>query len=79
VGTGVRSRGQSSRGVKLTTELQLVPRLRMSGAPPLLPLFAYMAWTGKNYLLIRKPSIPILKKTLRFHHKDQSFSGILGK
>jgi len=71
--------GVSGLGVELATELRLVPRLRMSGASPLLPLFAYMAWTGKFYLLIPKRSVSILKKTLRFHYKDQQFSGILGK
>jgi hypothetical protein len=36
------------RGAKLTTHLDLVLRLRMSGAVPHLPLYAFMAWTGKN-------------------------------
>jgi len=34
--------------LKLTTHLQLVPRLRMSGAIPLFPLYAFMVWTAKN-------------------------------
>jgi hypothetical protein len=38
--------GQSGRGVMLTTHLHLVPRSRMSGAVPLLPLFNSMAWIG---------------------------------
>ena len=29
---------------------ELAPRLRMSGAIPLLRLYAFMAWTGKTYL-----------------------------
>jgi len=33
--------------VKLTTKLQLVPRLRMSGAIPLVPLCAFVALRGK--------------------------------
>jgi hypothetical protein len=33
-------------GFKLTTYLHLVPRLRLSGAIPLLPLYVFMAWTG---------------------------------
>jgi len=37
-----------SRGVKLTTHLPLVPRLRMSGAVPLLLIYAFIAWTGKT-------------------------------
>jgi len=35
-----------SQDKKLTNYLCLVPRLRMSGGVPLLPLFAFMAWTG---------------------------------
>jgi len=35
-------REQSGRGVKLTTHLHIVPRLRMSGDIPLLPLHAVM-------------------------------------
>ena len=34
--------------LKLTTHLNLVLRLRMSGTIPLLPLYAFMVWTGKN-------------------------------
>jgi hypothetical protein len=34
--------------MELRTYLRLVPRLRMSGAIPLLPLCALMAWTGKS-------------------------------
>ena len=30
----------------MTTHLRLTPRLRMSGAIPLLLLFAFMVWTG---------------------------------
>jgi len=30
----------------VTTQLDLVPRLRMGGAIPLLPLYAFTAWTG---------------------------------
>jgi hypothetical protein len=33
----------------LTTHLHQVPRLRMSGAIPLLPLYALMAWTGMTF------------------------------
>ena len=39
--------GLSGEGVKLTTtHLQLVLRLRMTGAIPLLPPCAFMAWPG---------------------------------
>jgi hypothetical protein len=37
--------GQNGRGVTLTTHLRLVPRLIKHGAIPLLPLYAFMAWT----------------------------------
>jgi hypothetical protein len=36
--------GALSRGVKLTTHLHLVPRSRMRGAIPPLPLYVFMAW-----------------------------------
>ena len=32
----------------LTTHLHLAPRVRMSGAVPVLPLYAFMAWTGET-------------------------------
>ena len=38
----------SSQVMKLTTHLHLLPRLRMSGGVPLLPLYPSMAWTGKT-------------------------------
>jgi hypothetical protein len=40
------SQEQTKWRVRLTTHLDLVPKLRMSGATPLLPLYAFMAWTG---------------------------------
>jgi hypothetical protein len=37
----------------LTTDLQLLARLRMSGVIPLLPLYVFTMWTGgKLYLFI---------------------------
>jgi hypothetical protein len=33
------------------THFYLVPRFRMSGAVPLIPLYAFMAWTRKIYVL----------------------------
>jgi len=41
-------RGLEVRGVNWTTRLRL--RLRMSGAIPLLLLYALMAWTGEDFL-----------------------------
>ena len=36
--------GQNDRGVKLSTHFLLVPRLRMSGTIPLLPLCVFLVW-----------------------------------
>jgi hypothetical protein len=41
---GVFPRGQSDRGVKLTTHLHLVSRLKMRGAILPLPQYVFMAW-----------------------------------
>jgi len=40
------SQGQTKWRVRLTTHLDLVLKLRTSGATPLLPLCAFMVWTG---------------------------------
>jgi hypothetical protein len=39
-------RERTDRGVRLTNLFHLLPTLRMSGFIPLLPLHAFMAWTG---------------------------------
>lgn len=44
-GTSDLSWGLSAQGVKLITHLHLVLRLRVSGALPLLPLYAFMTQT----------------------------------
>jgi len=49
MGTGVFPQGYSGRRVLLTIHAHLVPRLRMSGAVPLLSLF--VAWTRKILFL----------------------------
>jgi len=38
--------GQGGRGINLIPHLHLAPRLRVSGAIPLLPLYAFMSWLG---------------------------------
>jgi hypothetical protein len=51
-------------GVSLNTHFNLVPRLRMIGATPLRPLYAYMAWTRKTLPLPFKffpPFVSIMK------------------
>jgi hypothetical protein len=40
--------GINGSGVKLTTQVRLVARLRMIGAIPLLPLYAFIAWRGET-------------------------------
>jgi hypothetical protein len=51
VGTGVFSTWSIGQGVKLNTRLHLVTRLGVSGAVRLLPLHAFMVWTGTTVLL----------------------------
>jgi hypothetical protein len=52
--TRVISHGKSGRSVKLTNHLHPRPRLKMSGAIPLLPLYAFlMQCTGMFYLYPR--------------------------
>lgn len=48
MGTRVLSQWFSSWGMKLTTNCQLVPTLRMSRDIPVFPLYAFMALTGKT-------------------------------
>ena len=49
----VLSRRWKGWGVMFTTHpLNIVPRLRMSGAIPLLPIYAFMAWTQGDYRLL---------------------------
>jgi hypothetical protein len=45
---GFFSGGISGWDVKLTTHICVVPRLRMSGGAPLLPLYTFTAWRGKT-------------------------------
>jgi hypothetical protein len=45
-----RYRGQSSRCVKLTIHLHPAPRLKMSGARPLLLTYASVTWAGNTIL-----------------------------
>ena len=45
-------RGYSGRGVNLNTHLQLVPKLKMSGAETLLPVCVFMALAGTVLLFL---------------------------
>jgi hypothetical protein len=47
--TGILSREiEAARSVNFTTYIHLMPRLRMSGVIPLIPLYAVMAWKGTS-------------------------------
>jgi hypothetical protein len=46
MGTGIHSRGYSGRSMKVSSHIHLVPKLSVNGATPLLPPYAFMAWTG---------------------------------
>jgi hypothetical protein len=41
------------RGMKLTTELLLTPRFRISEAIVLLPVYGFMEWTGTTLLVLK--------------------------
>ena len=51
---GVMSQICSGLGVK-TTHIRLATKLRKSGVIPLLPLYAFIAWTGINILHLSLP------------------------
>jgi hypothetical protein len=65
MGAVVLSRKQSGRGVELTTQLNLVPRLRMGGTTPPLPLYAFTAQTGTTLLLYTQRSSGVLRTLQR--------------
>jgi len=48
MGTGFFHEAKVTHGVILTTHFHLALTLGMSGAIPLLPLSAFMAWTGTS-------------------------------
>jgi hypothetical protein len=39
-------------GVKVTTHIRLVTRLRMSGNISLIPLYAFVAWRGNAFMFL---------------------------
>ena len=51
MGTGVLSWDKVAGGMKLTTNLHVVLSLRMTGAIPVLLLYAFLARTGTTLLL----------------------------
>jgi hypothetical protein len=74
-GTRVITRKYNGRGVKFISQLHPMPRSRMSGAMPLLLLFAYMVWTRTAlpytsfYCAWRFTPIPILTLYLQWFVK----------
>jgi hypothetical protein len=48
MGIGVPPYSLSAQGVMLTTHLYLAPRLRKTGAIPLLYLYAFMVWPQRK-------------------------------
>jgi hypothetical protein len=67
VSTGVLSRKYSGQGMKLTSHLHLVPKLIMSAAVSVLPLYSFVAWGRKNLPLfyIQKNMLIIRNKIPR--------------
>jgi hypothetical protein len=51
-----------SRGVTLATRVHLVFRSRMSGAIPVLSLYAFMAWTRKTSPVLQLPVADFCEK-----------------
>ena len=49
--------GDAARACVLTTHLQLVPSLRINGAIPLLPLYAFKAGMRQTLFLTLRPMI----------------------
>jgi hypothetical protein len=52
VGTGVLSGQQRGQGAMLAADLHLSPKLKMCRALHLLPLSAFMSWTGATFLTL---------------------------
>ena len=63
LGAVVLPRGETGRCVNLTTRLHLKPKIRMNGAAPLLPLYAFMAWTRGKIYFTYLPFTPVLSNS----------------
>jgi len=50
--------GKVFGGLKFTTQILMMPRIRMSGAIRLLPLSAFMEWIGKTFIVGLHPQSP---------------------
>jgi hypothetical protein len=60
--------GYSGRGVRLITHSHLVPRLRMSRAIPLLPLYAFMARTGRTLPFTKSIVTVAIPLRIKYRH-----------
>jgi hypothetical protein len=65
--------GVNGRGVKLTIHLHRVPKIRMSGAIHLLPIYAIMAWKEEKTLLW---TLPVALMT-KIKHWKQEFENVI--
>ena len=61
--SGFFPRGKAAGGGTLTTHLHLAPTLRMSRTVRLLPLYAFLAWTGKAFSLDEQRNLVTHDKT----------------
>lgn len=81
--------GKVDEGVKLTNQLNLVPRLIISAAVPLIPLSAFMVWAETklptadiviyNHLTDRTFSPQFVVVTARCHYSHVLTASIYGK
>lgn len=65
-----------TQGVKLTTHLHLLPRLRVTGAKSLLPLCVFMPCTRKLYLNLVKS---VVKYSLPIHFFGKFYFGYISR
>ena len=60
--------GKAAGGINVTAPLHLMPRLRMSGAIPIRPIRALVAWTGTPAaLLLSTGQVTVDLVTLFYH------------
>ena len=58
--------GKSAKGARLTADLHLFPRLRISGAIHLVPTYAFMAWMGNFTFFTLFVTLKIISKRFFF-------------
>jgi hypothetical protein len=77
MGTGVHFWGQSGQGIKLTTQLHMMPRLRMHGTVTMFPLYTFIAWSGKILPFLVAQNTGSFTPPLSSWHSSDQNSGIL--